>query len=243
MTDAVFGLILQELQPFLQSSLYNDTEEGKQEAKTEESVIEDSITLGTTAQQACQAVTVSTCLAKLKANMSEDFLQHLATSTSLLPLLFTHLDLFNPTSRKDILSICTKTFRHERFKEPLVASLISTNSLSPLVHHLLPSSPIFLDAGNFLREFLRHSEINRIILEDLSLVMVLLSTAQVRRPLDPAWNALEVLKMLLTKFPKVSSPYLLLHFDHYISAFEKLLTSTEQVSKRQVPVTWVIRGY
>lgn len=90
---------------------------------------------------------------------------------------------------------------------------------------------IALNCGNMLRECIKFSTLAKYILEaasfDLFFKFVELPT------FDVASDAFSTFKDLLTKHGAVASEYLTAHYDEFFDSYEKLLTSTNYVTRRQ----------
>ncbi|XP_059452972.1 uncharacterized protein LOC132183626 [Corylus avellana] len=90
---------------------------------------------------------------------------------------------------------------------------------------------IALNCGNMLRECIKFSTLAKYILEapsfELFFKFVELPT------FDVASDAFSTFKDLLTKHGTVVSEYLTAHYDEFFDSYEKLLTSTNYVTRRQ----------
>eukprot|EP00462_Mataza_sp_D1_P001142 CAMPEP_0175091930 /NCGR_PEP_ID=MMETSP0086_2-20121207/2181_1 /TAXON_ID=136419 /ORGANISM="Unknown Unknown, Strain D1" /LENGTH=321 /DNA_ID=CAMNT_0016364737 /DNA_START=162 /DNA_END=1127 /DNA_ORIENTATION=+ len=159
-----------------------------------------------------------------------DKLCHEIFQNDLLLKLVDNFAKFEFEARKDVSQIYNFVLRHKQ-KEAAQYVLDHKEILTTLVNGY-GNADIALNCGSILREVIRHEKLNEMILYDDTLFSKFFEYVQLTT-FDVASDAFGTFKLLLTKSPKMCGKFLNDKFDGVFTQFDKLLQSSNYVTKRQ----------
>ncbi len=150
--------------------------------------------------------------------------------TGLMPMLIENLSSLPFESRKDVAQMFNNLVRrnHDGFAEYIATDTYMVDMMIGAYRN--PSTALL--CGSMLRECIRYENIARKVLNDPSLWLFF--DDYVHMPnFDVASDAFVTLGDLLTRHKPVVFDFLFFKFDEVLSHYNKLLTSTNFVTRRQ----------